>query len=36
MKKKAKSTMLLAVMIPIIVLDILFRGEKSSSSRFVY
>jgi|GEM_PF-1658369 len=36
MKKKAKSITPLAVMIPIIVLDILLKGEKSSSFRFVY
>jgi hypothetical protein len=31
MKKKTKSIMPIAIMIPIIVLDILFRGEKSRS-----
>ncbi|KYC46000.1 MAG: hypothetical protein APG12_00275 [Candidatus Methanofastidiosum methylothiophilum] len=36
MKKKAKSIMPIAIMIPIIVLDILFRGEKSNSTRVVF
>jgi len=33
LKKKVKSKVPIAIIIPIIVLDILFRGEKSSSTR---
>jgi len=30
-KKKSRSIMPIAIMIPIVVLDILFRGDKTSS-----